>query len=92
MMARTRANKGLAHGLRALRLFARLSPVDLAGFASAGRLELGHAQALLSAFEEGGYIKRVPDSELLVLSAMAMELPLICGCCALMTPPSTTFH
>ncbi len=75
-MGRSNVLNDLADGLGALELFARVAPIDVMGYARAGRFGVGAARALMETFEAGGYIKRVPLGDLFVLHPMAMKLVL----------------
>lgn len=72
-MSSLKSKYGLAEGLRALELLARLAPVGLEAYAKAGRFQLEEASALIETFETGGYVKRLPCDDLYVLQPLATD-------------------
>lgn len=73
-MGSPKSKYGLAEGLRALELLARLAPVGLETYAKAGRFKIDEASVLIETFETGGYVKRLPRGDLYVLQPIATEL------------------
>ena len=63
----------LSCGLRALELLAVHAPIDLGGFAELSGISPDDALALLSAFEQTGYVARIPECALFVLTPLALN-------------------
>lgn len=66
--------KELADGVRALELLARHAPIELPDFARLAMLPHTPAAALVQAFEQSGYVRRVPGGSLLALTMLGLTL------------------
>lgn len=64
----------LIAGLRALRVLARIAPVDLAGFADHADLSVDDARALVRVFEETGFVGSMAGSALLIVTPLALTV------------------